>query len=178
VMTAAQSEFLPENLMKAFDSSNHHHLVLSSTNLYPIQNTNGDATFFTPMVVFGLLLLMIVVLDFSKAKWAAAFLQGFDGLLFFLTGATGILFIFMWLGTDHAMCKGNYNLLWAWPTHAIAAFFINSKKEWVKKYLLITAVGLVIVLLSWFFLPQQLNNSLILISLLLLFRTVRKFMAL
>jgi hypothetical protein len=84
----------------------------------------------------------------------------------------------MWLGTDHAMCKGNYNLLWAWPMHAIVAFFINSKKQWVKKYLVITAVGLVLVLLSWFFLPQQLNNALIIICLLLLFRTVRKYMAL
>jgi hypothetical protein len=178
VMTTAQSQFLPEILMKAFDSTNtNHQLVLSATNLYPFKNLNKEPVFFTPAVVFGLLLLLIVLLDLSKNKWAAAFLQGFDGLLFFLTGALGILLIFMWTGTDHAMCKGNYNLLWAWPTHAVAAFFINSKKQWVKNYLLITAIGLVIVLLSWFFLPQQLNNSLILISLLLLFRAVRKWMA-
>ena len=179
VMTTAQSQFLPENLMKAFDSSNDdHQLVLSSTNLYPIQNINEQSSLFTPMMIFGLLLVLITVLDLSKNKWARAFLAGFDGLLFFLTGTIGFLLIFMWLGTDHAMCKGNYNLLWAWPTHAIVAFFINSKKKWVKKYLVITAVGLVLVLLSWFFLPQQLNNALIIICLLLLFRTVRKYMAL
>src|SRR5436190_7599466 len=179
VMTTAQSQFLPENLMKAFDSSNDdHQLVLSSTNLYPIQNINEQSSLFTPMMIFGLLLVLITVLDLSKNKWARAFLAGFDGLLFFLTGTIGILLIFMWLGTDHAMCKSNYNLLWAWPTHAIVAFFINNKKQWVKKYLVITAVGLVLVLLSWFFLPQQLNNALIIICLLLLFRTVRKYMAL
>jgi hypothetical protein len=178
VMTPEQSEFLPDNLMKAFDSSNNHHqLVLSSTNLYPIKNINEQSSFFTPMVAFGLLLLLIILLDLSKNKWAASFLSGFDGLLFFLTGALGVFLIFMWVGTDHSMTKGNYNLLWAWPTHAVAAFFINSKKQWVKKYLFITAVGLVIVLLSWFFLPQQLNNSLILICLLLLFRSIRKYMA-
>ena len=179
VMTTAQSQFLPDNLMKAFDSTNtNHQLVLSTTNLYPIQHISSqDSSFFTPIVASGLLLFLIIVLDLSKNRWAAAFLQGFDGLLFFLTGAIGILLIFMWAGTDHIMTKGNYNLLWAWPTHAIAAYCINSKKQWVKKYLLITAVGLVIVLLSWFFLPQQLNNSLILISLLLLFRAIRKFMA-
>ena len=179
VMTTAQSQFLPENLMKAFDSSNDdRQLVLSSTNLYPIQNINEQSSLFTPMMIFGLLLVLITVLDLSKNKWARAFLAGFDGLLFFLTGTIGILLIFMWLGTDHAMCKSNYNLLWAWPTHAIVAFFINNKKQWVKKYLVVTAVGLVLVLLSWFFLPQQLNNTLIIICLLLLFRTVRKYMAL
>ena len=179
VMTTAQSQFLPENLMKAFDSSNDdRQLVLSSTNLYPIQNINEQSSLFTPMMIFGLLLVLITVLDLSKNKWTRAFLAGFDGLLFFLTGTIGILLIFMWLGTDHAMCKSNYNLLWAWPTHAIVAFFINNKKQWVKKYLVITAVGLVLVLLSWFFLPQQLNNALIIICLLLLFRTVRKYMAL
>ncbi len=179
VMTTAQSQFLPENLMKAFDSTNaNHQLVLSSNNLYPIQHTSSqEASFFTPIISFGLLLFLIILLDLSGNKRAAAFLQGFDGLLFFFTGALGILLIFMWFGTDHSMTKDNYNLLWAWPTHTIAAFFINSKKKWIKKYLLITAVGLLIVLVSWFFLPQQLNNSLILISLLLLFRAVRKFMA-
>ena len=179
VMTTAQSQFLPENLMKAFDSTNsNHQLVLSSTNLYPLQHTSSQqSSFFTPMVSFAVLLFFILFLDLSKNKWTAAFLQGFDGLLFFLTGAIGILLIFMWVGTDHAMCKGNYNLLWAWPTHAFAAFFINSKKKWIKKYLLISVIGLVIVLLSWFFLPQQLNHSLILISLLLLFRCTRKYMA-
>jgi Domain of unknown function (DUF4105) len=178
VMTTAQSQFLPEILMKAFDSTNtNHELVLSTTNLYPLQDINGKPSFFTPVVVFGMLLLLIILLDLSKQKWALAFLSGFDGLLFFLTGAIGILLIFMWTGTDHTMTKGNYNLLWAWPTHAVAAFFINSKKHWIKKYLMLTSIGLVIVLLSWFFLPQQLNNSLILICVLLLFRSVKKYMA-
>ena len=178
VMTTAQSQFLPENLMKAFDSTNtNHQLVLSTTNLDPIQDINGQTSFFTPAVVFGMLLLLFILLDFSKQKWASAFLSGLDGLLFFLTGAIGILLIFMWAGTDHSMTKGNYNLLWAWPTHVVAAFFINSKKQWIKKYLLLTSIGLVIVLLSWFFLPQQLNNSLILICVLLLFRSVRKYLA-
>jgi hypothetical protein len=178
VMSTAQSQFLPEILMKAFDSTNtNHELVLSTTNLYPLQDINGKPSFFTPVVVFGMLLLLIILLDLSKQKWALAFLSGFDGLLFFLTGAIGILLIFMWTGTDHTMTKGNYNLLWAWPTHAVAAFFINSKKHWIKKYLMLTSIGLVIVLLSWFFLPQQLNNSLILICVLLLFRSVKKYMA-
>ena len=175
VMTAGQMHFLPENLQKSLHSTDHPFL-LAENNLYTAVKKDYHNSYFPPLIVFSILLLLVILLDFSKNKLAHSFLQGFDGLLFFTTGLLGILLVFMWFGTDHNMTKENYNLLWAWPTHAIAAFFINSKKHWVKKYLLVTAVGLVMVLLSWFFLPQQLNHSLILISLLLLFRCTRKYM--
>ena len=56
----------------------------------------ADKSFFNPLVFFSIILLIIVALDFSKNKSATAFLYGFDGLLFFLVGATGILLVFMW----------------------------------------------------------------------------------
>ncbi|MEO7762942.1 MAG: DUF4105 domain-containing protein, partial [Ferruginibacter sp.] len=154
VMTAEQMQFLPDNLMKSLDSSNHP-MVLSKQNLYPITDENSKRSIFTPFVVFSLLLICIVLMGFVKTKFARAFLQGFDGLLFFLTGALGIILIFMWVGTDHSMTKNNFNLIWAWPTHSIMAFFANSKKGWVKKYFKFTAVALMAVLISWVFLPQQ-----------------------
>jgi uncharacterized membrane-anchored protein len=63
------------------------------------------------------------------------------------------------------------------------AFFVNSpkdavhKKAWVKKYFKFTAVALLAVLISWFFLPQQMNNALIPIVLLLIYRSVKKSLA-
>lgn len=174
VMDSMQVQFLPNNLMAALDSSNHHNnLVLSKTNLYEFNQTIPAKSWFNPLIFFSVLLLVIVALDFSKNKIAAAFLYGFDGLLFFLIGAAGILLIFMWFGTDHAMCKNNYNLVWAWPTHTIAAFFIHSKKSWLKKYLLLTVAGLLIVTAIWIFLPQQLNLSLLPVCLLIIYRSLR-----
>ncbi len=178
VMDAQQSQFLPDNLMKALDSSNHgNNLVLSKSSLYPFETKTEARSWFNPMIVFSLLLLAIVIVDFSKTSFGTAFLYGFDGLLFFVTGVLGILLLFMWLATDHSMCKNNYNLLWAWPTHAIAAFFINSKKRWFKKYLLITVAGLLVLMAAWAFLPQQLNPSLLAICLLLIYRSLRKYTA-
>jgi hypothetical protein len=53
VMTTGQSQFLPDNLMKSMDSSNQNRqLVLSSTNLYSINQENEKGSFLTPMVVF------------------------------------------------------------------------------------------------------------------------------
>ena len=176
VMTTNQTQFLPDNLMKALDSSNQNRqLVVSTNQLYPFTATNNKQSFFTPMIVFSILFLAIQLISLSSNKKASSFLYGFDGLLFFLTGAIGILFVFMWTSTDHSMVKNNFNLIWAWPPHIIFAFFINSKKKWVKKYFAVTIFGMLIVLLSWLFLPQQMNNALLPIVLLLLSRSVRRY---
>lgn len=173
VMTAEQMQFLPDNLMKSLDNANHP-LVLSHQNLYPIREDGNKSFFFTPFIVFTLLFAFIFLLGFVKNKFIQALLQGFDGLFFFLTGALGIILIFMWTATDHQMCRNNFNLLWAWPTHAIMAFFVSSKKSWVKKYFKFTAIALTLVLISWFFLPQQMNYGLIPVVLLLIYRSATK----
>jgi hypothetical protein len=175
-MSIATSQFLPDNLMKTLDSSNQNHqFVLSSTNLYPVISEKDKGFQFTPLLDFSILLMLIIFLSFSTNKLAVNFLDRFDGLLFFLTGALGVILIFMWTATDHAMCKNNYNLLWALPTNSIMAFFINQKKGWVKKYFTITGLILLFLLVSWCFLPQQLNVSLIPLILLLIFRIIIKF---
>ncbi len=173
VMTAEQMQFLPDNLMISLDSSNHP-MVVSSRNLYSIQEDKNKNSFFTPMTVFAMLLALIILLGFTKNRFVQGFLQGFDGLFFFFVGLLGIILILMWTATDHQMCKNNFNLLWAWPTHAVIAFFVNSKKAWVRKYFRFTTIALVVVLLSWFFLPQQMNNGLIPLVLLLIYRSAAK----
>ncbi len=176
VMTAQQMQFLPDNLMASLDSANQP-IILSHQNLFPVNNQRTKASLFTPLNIFILLLLLVIVASFSKNKFVQACLQGFDGLLFFLTGALGIILILMHTSTDHSMAKDNFNLLWAWPPHLIAAFFVHSKKAWVKKYFAFTAVALALVLLAWFFLPQQLNTSLIPLVLLLIYRSAKKALA-
>jgi hypothetical protein len=78
----------------------------------------------------------------------------------------------MWTATDHALCKNNFNLLWALPLHIAAAFFIRSKIRWIKKYWLAAAVINCLLLIAWLFLPQQLNNGLIPLVILLAWRSV------
>ena len=172
VMTPAQSQFLPDNLMKTLDSSNQdHQWVLTHTTLYTLEKAPEEKSIFNPLVVFSLLFVIIFLLSFSPKPAIKTFLQGFDGIFFFLTGAMGVLFIFMWTGTDHAMCKNNYNLFWAWPTHLIMSFFTHSNKSWAKKYFKFTGGALILLLMLWFFLPQQMNNALIPIVLLLILRS-------
>jgi len=170
VMTPAQQQFLPDNLMTALDKSSPP-IVASSADLYAIPKKNNDNSWFTPMVVFSCLLIFFVLLSLSKNKWLCMLLKGLDGFLFLITGLLGIILIFMWVGTDHSMTKDNYNLLWALPSHIIFAFFINSNRSFVKSYFLFTAISLLIVLAAWAFLPQQLNTALIPFVILLLYRS-------
>jgi hypothetical protein len=175
VMSVTQSQFLPDNLMKALDRSNHQaQWVLSTQNLYPVEEIEKGNKLLTPLVIFSLFCLIIVGVSFSSDKKTISLLQGFDGIFFFLLGALGFLFIFMWTGTDHAMCKNNYNLLWAIPSHLVMAFFINTDKKWVRTYFSLTAIAGVILLALWFFLPQEMNNALIPIVLLLIYRGYKR----
>jgi hypothetical protein len=176
VMTNTTMQFLPDNLMTSFDSCTAPQvLVKSKANLYPAATTVDILTVFTPMMVFSILLAVFILLGFMKAKPVRILLNKLDMLLFFSVGLLGVILIFMWTGTDHAMCRNNYNLLWAWPTHLVMAFFMLSGKKWVKKYYAFTAVLLLLVLASWCFLPQQMNNALIPVVLLLIYRSAAKY---
>ncbi len=175
IMTPAEQQFLPDNLMVSLDSNRNGNIILQSKKLYTLPERPSAKTWFTPMVFFCFLLGIVLAFSFSKKSFIQSFLNRLDGLLFFLTGALGIILLLMWFATDHSMTKDNYNLLWAWPFHAVMAFFINSSKPFVKKYLLATILFYGLVILAWFFLPQQLNNALLPFVLLLLFRAAIRY---
>lgn len=169
IMSAEEQQFLPDNLMMAIDSNQNGHLVIHSQKLYTLPQAASNASGISPMVFFSLLFLLFALIYFSKKF--PLLLTGLDGLLFFCTGLLGAILVFMWLGTDHSMTKNNYNLLWALPTHLIASFFIQSQKSWVKKYLRFTAIFGIGLLIAWNFLPQQMNNALIPLLVLIIFRS-------
>ncbi|MEO6330461.1 MAG: DUF4105 domain-containing protein [Ginsengibacter sp.] len=174
IMTNRQVMFLPDYLMKTFDNTKigNTSLVLSSQNLYATSPQNIGKNYIThPEFIFSVLLVVIVLLSFSKKASVEKFIYYFDSLLFLSTGLLGILILIMWFGTDHIMCRDNYNLLWAWPTHAIAAFYINGNKSAAKNYFKLTAFISSILLLVWFFLPQHMNISMIPVVMLLIFRS-------
>lgn len=167
VMTPAQTLFLPDNLLLAFDSSKY--LVSQKTDLNPVPaKTRSAGGFWTPMAVNSLLLVLVLIGLFVEQPVVKNVFNVLRGLLFFTIGLLGVLLVFMWTGTDHLMCENNYNLLWAWPTHFIAAFFLHTRKTWVRWYATFVLIELSLLLLSWFFLPQQLNLACLPLVLLLM----------
>lgn len=176
IMTNTEQQFLPDNLMIALDRSNVP-VVQSKNNFPSTLSAENNKVFFTPFVCFSLIFVLFLGMSFSKNKGISLLLNGLDGMLFFTVGLLGCILIFMWFGTDHIMTKNNYNLLWAWPTHLIAAFLINSKKKYFKNYLLFTAVTGTLLIAVWFFLPQQMNPGLIPVVVLIIYRSAMKYLS-
>ena len=173
VMTTRQQEFLPDNLMFALDSSKNVQVVESKIpgNTYDKKNT--QLQLLTPLVCSILILLYYLLLSYysTKRKIIKNILFVSDGLLFFITGAIGCLLLFMMFATDHSMTKQNYNIIWAFPVNIIFCFLITLRKKWVEYYFLGIAFLMTALLLTWFFLPQQLNMAFIPLVLLLLLRS-------
>lgn len=168
-----EAMFLPDYLLKGFDSAvvGNHSLVSPPQTILQMPSPLNEKPFFTPEIVFSLLLVIVVSLSFIPSKWAIVSLRVFDFLFFFILGLAGLLVLFMWFGTDHKVCQDNFNLLWALPTNVLMAFFVHSKKQWVKSYFQIIFWITIVLALTWFFLPQQMNNALIPILLLVIFRS-------
>lgn len=173
--TPYQVMFLPDYLMKTLDSSaiGMRKLVSEKHSLIRLKyvpQTKDNLTH--PFFLFVCLFVIIAFLSFSKNKPTQKILASFDGFLFFITGLIGIVVLFMWFGTDHIMCRNNLNVLWAWPTNIIAAFYIHSKKSWAKKYFLLYAVFNILLIIFWKAIPQNLNFALIPVIAILIFRSL------
>ncbi len=175
VATPYQVMFLPDYLMKTFDSSTINSKPLVSEKhsfLKPAYGVISKNNLTHPFFLFICLFVIIAFLSFSKNKSVQKILSSFDGFLFFITGLLGILVLFMWFGTDHIMCRDNYNILWAWPTNVIAAFYIHSKKGWAKKYFLLYSVFNILLIIFWKVVPQDLNIAIIPVLAILIFRSL------
>ena len=127
--------------------------------LLPAIANRNPKPLFTPLLVAFLFFAVIITLSLFRPR--SLFLRAFDVFFFLLTGLLGFLLLYMWFGTSHAMCKNNFNLLWALPTHAVVAVMLFSGKEWVKLYFRFIFFYSLALLVCWFFLPQEMNPALL-----------------
>ena len=128
-----------------------------------------------PWIVFGAVLLVVSGIsyrDYKKQKIS----RWLDVGLLAITGLLGWLLFLLWVATDHKAAAGNLNLLWALPTNAFAiAMLFGKQKEWIKKYYGFAAILTLLLLVTWPFLPQQINVFLIPLVIALLIRYVLNY---
>jgi hypothetical protein len=154
--------FLPDYLsdILAKTLSYDQPLVRDTNSLFVSkQSSNQSLTLVTPVAVSCMVLLLSILFSFIN-KWSSFF----DFVLFFVVGLIGIMISFLWFFSDHSIvADDNLNIIWALPTHVLMAFFLLPSKysNFTRKYFLITAMVSVLLIVSWIFLPQQLNPALI-----------------
>jgi len=179
-VTTEQAMFLPDYLMKGFDSAHilarpHPQglipIVSSRSYLYRPQATELTMSWLNPYLVLTVASILLLILSFKKfhSEKTAVLI---DKILFLITGLLGVLMLTLWLGRTDTVCGNNMNIIWALPTHAIAAFIIGKNRPWLKLYFFFSGVAGALLLLGWAWWPQQLNNALVPVVLLI---TIRSF---
>ena len=95
-----------------------------------------------------------------------------DGVLFGVVGLAGTLMLLLWTATSHTVTGPNLNVLWAWPTHVVAAFAIARRQTgsvWAT-YFGLTAFVTAVAAVFWSALPQVLPAAALPIALMLVLR--------
>ena len=169
--------FLPDFLQKTFkqavlnNGSNSSPLVLQSHVLLQYPPAPEPDSLFTPVFCILLLLATAIVLsaiEYRLKKSATIF----DFLLFFAAGLLGVFFLCMWAFTEHYSVPQNLNVLWAVPLFLPLSFLLFSKKmaTFNTKWLHISAVWLLGLLILHFVLPQPFHIAVILLIVVLAYR--------
>ena len=172
-LTNEEAMFLPDYLLYAFDSTtkNGERLVQQKKEIIPPLIEYGGKPIFTPLVVFTLLMLLILIASFTANKKIQSALPIFDFIFFLFCGLIGLLIIFMWFGTEHQTAKNNFNIWWALPLHAGMAFVVHKKTRMVKNYFIFVFFSILLLLVAWAFLPQQLNIAFLPVAGIILIRS-------
>ena len=173
VVTTSQAMFLPEYLMAAIDLSTRDNKTLTGNKrqLLPAQPYGEMKGIYEPLLIIFAVCLLFFTLSLAKSSTAKRLTRIIDSLLLYLTGLLGFLLLFMWFFTDHAACADNYNLLWALPPNLIIAFS-NKQKQWVRSYFKLTSIVLLLTIMLWLWLPQQLNIAILPLAVYLLYRYI------
>lgn len=158
--------FLPDYIESSFDHADNKAtgkpLVKEKIIVFHPDKEKAPSHWFHPWIIFGIAFVIAAYItwrDWQRKKIT----QWLDVTLFFVVGALGILLLLLWTMTDHKAAAKNFNLLWALPTHTIAAVFLlrKQKPKWIGNYFLFTAILSSLLLGLWYLLPQALNVFLI-----------------
>ncbi len=95
----------------------------------------------SPAALLWALAAAALLLSLSPARFSRG-ARLLDTLLFALVGAAGTAIALLWAFSGYLMTTGNFNLLWAWPPHLIAAFTgfaLLRRRRWLRGYFLAAA---------------------------------------
>jgi hypothetical protein len=160
-VTNEEAMFLPDYLMAGFDNAtaDGHPLVTQKQTVLPATPEPPAVTLFTPVFVFSLLFIITGLLSFNTNRWAQQALNVFDSIFFLFIGFVGILIITLWTIRVDTVCRNNFNLAWALPTHFFVAFVVWLKRKWLQQYFRAVFALTLLFGISWLFIPQQINMA-------------------
>ncbi len=163
--------YIPSYLMNSFEGATihrndstssrpliSHSCVLLSGN--PELNQPGKRFPLTPLTVGIILLALTLLLSIGQTARLnkMKLLQWFDTFLFGLAGLGGIIVFVLMYFSEHPATNPNWNLAWINPIALLAAFLFwsNRAEKAVNIYHIINFAVVLLFLLLWWLIPQQL----------------------
>lgn len=158
-MTHPEDMFIPEYLKDHLEVATYNGkaIAMPITELVPrYEVSKSSITIDWPLILAWVLFLLNAVWAFTaitrkKEKiWV-------DRAFLILFGIIGIAVSLLWFATDHSITKINLNVVWAFPLHFVAAFFL--KKAWIRHYFAFFTIVLFAFLVSEWWWPMDFHHS-------------------
>lgn len=153
--------FLPDYLYNALDSTEYEgcRIVTETKNIFiPEKSEKLFPAIVSPLFIFSCVFVLALLFCFYEKR-----AKVFDFILFLLVGIVGFIICLLWFFTNHTNMQSNFNIIWAFPTHLIMAFFIlsNNHGKFYRGYFSMTLIFSLLLLITWAIIPQKLNPALI-----------------
>ena len=168
-ITDRQKDFLPLYLMAANEDakiktdSTERKLILSTANILqptPLVKDNIISPFASGII---LLIITVGLSTWIYRKKLYVLSKTFDTLLFLIAGVAGSIIFFLMFFSEHPCTNPNWNIIWLNPLQLIVAliFFLKPLSKCLSYYHFINFVALLLFLLAWCLIPQQLEIAFI-----------------
>lgn len=157
--TFEQQMFLPKYLNESFavgtiiTADTTKKLVQITRPVHLADEVNETGFSITPMLLFWLFFGVTLILNFVITK--SRITKIWNGTFALITGLAGVVILLMWFGTEHVPTKNNLNVIWCFPTHLIAAFWIWKSASKPMYFRIFTVVN-ILLLTTFPVFPQQL----------------------
>lgn len=168
VVTPHESMFLPEYLLEGFahatvtDASGTRSLVARTDTLLWVDGYDPTEAAFPWPVAAGWLAFGIV-LGWTGWQWRTGRSLGrwADAVYLALLGLAGVVISFLWFVSLHDVTGPNLNLLWALPTHAVAAVAVAKRRATprLRIYLIGSAGVAALLAAGWWAWPQAMHAA-------------------
>jgi len=180
VATPYQYQFLPDNMLAAFDhalitqNGEKDKFVTKKQEL--IEETavyKPTPWYIHPLFVFALITFIGLLLTLRSLKTKKRLVL-LDVIVFGSSSLLGWLILFMWFLTDHQATGPNLNILWALPIHLPLLYSLlkKNRSSWVKPYFKYHSIFILLVIAFWALIPQDLPYTILPFVVLILIRSI------
>ncbi len=163
--TTRETMFLPLDLFDRLESATvigdagPRPLVARTDTVAWVEGYEMEADSWPWATIVTVVLLMVgLYYAWREFRLGATTSTTIDAILFAFAGLIGLLIAYMWFVSEHTVTGPNWNLLWAWPTHLVAAYLIQRGRaeRFTRQYLATSSIVTFLVAAFWFVWPQQL----------------------